>query len=116
MPIDYSKYPPNWSEIRKRILERAKDKCECCGLKNKSKIHSFKENGITVWKDLTYGEWMRRNQPKHITVVLTIAHLDHDETNHDVRDKRLKAMCQLCHLRYDAKEKVLRRQNRNNVL
>jgi hypothetical protein len=43
--------------------------------------------------------------PKRIKVVLTIAHLDHDETNMDVKDERLMAMCQLCHLRYDAKEK-----------
>ena len=46
--------------------------------------------------------------PKKVKVVLTIAHLDHDETNLSVRDERLKAMCQLCHLRYDAKEKYRR--------
>ena len=33
MPIDYSKYPDNWlSEIRPRIMERANNSCECCGL------------------------------------------------------------------------------------
>jgi len=117
MPIDYKKYPPNWSEIRNRILERAKNRCECCGLENKSKVNSFKENGVTKWEELTYGQWMRLNQPKHVTVILTIAHLDHDETNHQVRDKRLKAMCQLCHLRYDAKEKARRlKEKRSNVL
>ena len=31
------------------------------------------------------------------------------ETNHDVKDDRLKAMCQLCHLRYDSEEKKRRR-------
>ena len=30
MPIDYRKYPPNWSAIRQRILERANHKCEWC--------------------------------------------------------------------------------------
>ena len=40
-----------------------------------------------------------------VRVVLTIAHLDHDECNHDVKLDRLAALCQLCHLRYDAKEK-----------
>jgi hypothetical protein len=119
MPIDYSKYPPNWSEIRIRILERADNKCEyeCCGLENKSKINSFKENGITVWKDLTYEEWISRNKPKTVTVVLTIAHLDHDETNFDVADERLMAMCQLCHLRYDTQEKKRRKEaNKINIL
>jgi hypothetical protein len=35
MPIDYSKYPKNWkTEIRPKILERAKNRCENCGVKN----------------------------------------------------------------------------------
>jgi hypothetical protein len=109
MPINYKLYPPDWSEIRKRILERANDSCEMCGLNNKSKIHSFKENKVTIWRDLSYAEWLDRGSPKHITVVLTIAHLDHDETNHEVKDDRLMALCQLCHLRYDIEEKNKRR-------
>ena len=33
--IDYKKYPPNWKkEIRPRILKRANNKCEFCGIKN----------------------------------------------------------------------------------
>ena len=110
MPIDYKKYPKNWkSEIRPRILKRANNKCECCGLENYSLVHSFKENSKTVWKDLSYGDFIRK-LAKTVKVVLTIAHLDHDETNHDVKDERLKAMCQLCHLRYDAEEKANRRK------
>ena len=114
MPIDYSKYPPDWSEIRKRILERAENKCECCGLENKSKVVSYLKNGVRVWEDISWQEWKNLNTPKQVTVVLTIAHLDHDETNHNVTDDRLKAMCQLCHLRYDAKEKVKRRKSKQN--
>ena len=35
MPINYSKYPPNWkTEIRPRILKRANNRCEFCGIKN----------------------------------------------------------------------------------
>lgn len=34
-------------------------------------------------------------------VVLTVAHLNHDIT--DNRDENLAALCQQCHLRYDAK-------------
>ena len=109
MPIDYSKYPPDWSEIRQRILERAENKCECCGLKNKSKVVSYLKNGVRVWEDISWQEWKNLNTPKQVTVVLTIAHLDHDETNHNVNDDRLKAMCQLCHLRYDSEEKKRRR-------
>ena len=35
MPCNYKNYPPNWfTEIRPGILERAKNCCENCGLKN----------------------------------------------------------------------------------
>jgi 5-methylcytosine-specific restriction endonuclease McrA len=79
MPIDYKKYPKNWkTEIRPAILERAGHKCEFCEATN--------------------------YQPHPATgsrVVLTVAHLDHDVRNnsHD----NLRALCQRCHLRYDAK-------------
>jgi hypothetical protein len=118
MPCNYKKYPPNWKEIRERILKRAKNKCECCGLENKTEVSSIKKyDGITQWIIQDYGVWMRSGCPKRVKVVLTIAHLDHDETNHTVTDERLKAMCQLCHLRYDAKEKSRRlKDKRSNGL
>ena len=117
MPIDYKKYPADWKQTRNRILKRANNKCECCDLENHSTVWSFRNlEKTTVWsKDLPYIRSFSID-PKEVKVVLTIAHLDHDETNHQVTDDRLKAMCQLCHLRYDAKEKVLRKQNRSNVL
>jgi 5-methylcytosine-specific restriction endonuclease McrA len=125
MPIDYSKYPPNWSsEIRPRILKRANNCCEWCKAPNKT----------DVWRDLN-GNWhlaedfidahsnysreiMDRDFPgwethepfKFVKIILTIAHLDHDENNHDVKDDRLAALCQRCHLQYDAPEKARRRK------
>lgn len=45
---------------------------------------------------------------KKVKVVLTISHTDHDENNHAVQLDRLKALCQVCHLRYDAEEKYRR--------
>ena len=128
MPIDYSKYPKNWkTEIRPRIMERAgrvldengeiteNACCEWCGVKNY-------EHGA---RDLK-GEWHKEIEienmksdvgfthfgcefPKIIKIVLTIAHLDHDETNHDVKDDRLAALCQKCHLNYDQEEKKRRK-------
>lgn len=122
MPIDYSKYPPNWlKEIRPRILKRANNKCEDCGLEHKQTVYSvkFQVREIDRYKQRTV--WFRvlgdaeresmNGEIKPVKVILTIAHLDHDETNHKVKDERLKALCQLCHLRYDAKEKYRRRNN-----
>lgn len=123
MPIDYKKYPKNWkSEIRPRILARANNTCEFdgCEFKHgqtvwsakmyKGKIKWFANEADAIEEALLSG-WKCEIKPpivKPVKVVLTIAHLDHDETNYDVKDERLKAACQLCHLRYDAKEKYRR--------
>ena len=112
MPINYSKYPPNWkTEIRPRILARSNNKCECCGFENGETVYAFTNpfTGKIDWQRLTYSQIQVIRNPQPRKVVLTIAHLDHDEENHNVTDDRLKAMCQLCHLRYDAKEKSKRR-------
>lgn len=109
MPIDYSKYPPNWlTEIRPRILSRANNCCEECGFENGQIVCSYKENGVTVWAHTLFADLIPQNY-KEVKVVLTIAHLDHDEQNQNITDDRLKAMCQLCHLRYDAEEKKKRK-------
>ena len=102
-------------------MARANNCCECCGLKHLSIVWASKfwikdpESGRYKLRSI----WFRneqdaiREQPndcyrKSVKVVLTIAHLDHDEENHDITDDRLMAMCQVCHLRYDADEKYRR--------
>jgi hypothetical protein len=126
MPIDYSKYPPNWkTEIRPRILERADNCCEWCKVPNGEDI--VRDN-LGRWHRLgdyidAHSDYSRYaldeeypgwdNQPdglKPIKIVLTVAHLDHDEENHNVQDDRLAALCQRCHLKYDAPEKARRRR------
>jgi hypothetical protein len=87
MPVNYKEYPPNWKAIRKRILLRAGNRCEFCGVENHIYRKAEKPNKHGFFQT-TF-------------IVLTIAHLDHDKTNHDVRDERLAALCQRCHLKYD---------------
>ncbi len=129
MPIDYKKYPLNWlSEIRPRIMKRANNTCECdgCDFKHNEEVWAVKRSGKTQgwFRDFEYADKLPKSgeakknkktgrvelvpNPKKVKVILTIAHLDHDEINHNVTDDRLMAMCQLCHLRYDAKEKYRR--------
>ena len=122
MPVDYSKYPPNWkAEIVPRILERAQNCCEFCGIPNRKHVFSVPINIKSDGKYSVRRLWItdpsdvnrlrlhtRAGEVKQVRVTLTIAHLDHDETNHDVTDDRLKALCQPCHLNYDAKEKQRR--------
>ncbi len=137
MPIDYKKYPPNWlTEIRPRIMARAKNTCECddCDFKHLELVWAVKRNGRTQgwFRDFEQANLIPKSieskknkktskvelvdNPKKVKVILTVAHLDHDELNHDVKDERLKAMCQLCHLRYDAKEKYKRAFNKSKKI
>lgn len=112
MPCDYKRYPPNWkTEIVPAVLERAGNCCEFegCKFKNGQMVYRGQLKNRMEWFETmaqavkACGEFMVWG--KQVKVVLTIAHLDHDETNHDVKLDRLAAMCQLHHLRYDAKEK-----------
>jgi len=129
MPIDYKRYPANWlTEIRPRIMKRANNTCEFegCDFKHGEIVWAVKFRGKTKGWYRCYGK--ARNQPlsfeskggkridnpKKVKVILTIAHLDHDETNPNVKDERLKAACQICHLRYDAKEKYRRSLKANS--
>lgn len=85
-PENKARYPKNWKEIRARILERAGNKCEFCGVEN----HTYKLKS-TPTKN---GGTMQR-----VKVVLTIAHMEQPIEN--CSDENLKALCQLCHLNYD---------------
>lgn len=85
-PENKNRYPANWKEIRAKILLRAGNKCEFCGIDN----YAIRENGIKV--------------------VLTIAHLDHTPEN--CSDENLKALCQKCHNGYDRKHRNETRSKR----
>ena len=115
MPINYKKYPPNWkTEIRPRILDRANYTCEMngCEFKHLENVLSVQINGKRKWFKHTMENEIAYPINKLVKVVLTIAHLDHDEDNHNVKDERLAAFCQRCHLAYDAQEKKRRRQKK----
>lgn len=73
------------NQRRKRLLKRAKNRCEFCHARN------HRPHPITRSK-----------------VVLTIAHLNH--IPEDCRDENLRALCQKCHNSYDAKHRYLTRK------
>ncbi|CDH46852.1 conserved hypothetical protein [Candidatus Contendobacter odensis Run_B_J11] len=75
-PENRTRYPHNWKQMRAAILDRARHCCEWCGIADGS------TRGATK-------------------IVLTIAHLDHTPEHND--PDNLRALCQRCHLAYDAK-------------
>ena len=65
MPCDYSKYPINWkSEIRPAILERAKNRCEKCGVQNYSLILRGQWRGREVYQDMDGWIYSAENSDK----------------------------------------------------
>ena len=91
-----------WAAIRAAILKRADDCCELCGVPNHEVIERW---GQGLW------DWMSAEWGVNGTyIVLTIAHLDHDPRNSD--PSNLKALCQRCHNRHDAKDRAKNRRAR----
>ena len=112
-PENRNRYPANWAEIRAAILERAGNCCEKCKVPNGKRIArgsgpfagTFQTDDAEVY-DAETGEHIARvrmseYQVKNmVTIVLTIAHLDHQPENCDLGN--LRALCQMHHLRHDA--------------
>ncbi len=97
MPFHRENYPDDWEEIRARILARADDKCEFCGAPNHTHIVRSSRNPFE-WRVFPPPDAPEWGDPP-VAVVLTVAHLDHDTTHND---DNLRALCQRCHLVYDA--------------
>ena len=101
MPVDMTRYPPDWKEISLRIRERSGGRCECAG-----------ECGTHQGRCCAFD---RQAHPITNTIVIfTVAHLGHGTGDKhdkmDVRDENLKAMCQRCHLIFDIREHVANRK------
>lgn len=77
-------YPSDWKAISLSIRERAGWCCEGSPAFPTCRAANGGPHPVTGSK-----------------VVLTVAHLDHDESSRDPAN--LRAMCQRCHLTYDAK-------------
>ena len=110
MPIDYSLYPPDWKDIRARILERAAHRCEQCGVANRAVGYRTADGEFRAVFRVLPGTRLA-NGAKVIRIVLTIAHLNHDVTDNDPAG--LAALCQSCHNRHDVEH---RKRNRMMTL
>lgn len=95
---------PVWRDTRRRILTRAKEKCEFCGKPNRRLVYVTRDGSGRWWPfapNRILCLYIDKLTVHLIECVLTIAHLDHDPTNND--DSNLKALCQACHLKHDQK-------------
>jgi len=126
-PENKVRYPADWKQIRAEILERAGNCCERCKVPNGERIVRGKgrHEGTYMTCDAevycaSTGESLGQcrmsdyeTDGKGVDIVLTIAHLDHVPENCD--PPNLQALCQRCHLRYDAAHHAeTARQTRKN--
>ena len=90
-PERMARYPggsirsPEWRAFRASIIERAGNRCEGTDQNPDCRAANGEPHPTTGSK-----------------VVLTIAHMDWDETHAD--PERCRALCQRCHLQWDARQ------------
>lgn len=128
MPIDYKNYPDNWkTEIRPAVLIRAGGdpenpvigaRCESCGVPNYAVGYWYDTGFIYEETEVCKSYKSAKSKAdycnliiweiKTIVIVLTISHTNHDITNNDMEN--LKALCQRCHNRHDAKYRAMNRK------
>jgi 5-methylcytosine-specific restriction endonuclease McrA len=102
-PENKHRYPKNWKDIRASILDRAGHCCEFCGVRNHQRGYRnsagvFFPVQLRGQKDVN--EFEAANVKPPFKIILTIAHLDHTPENN--KPENLRALCQRCHLKYDA--------------
>jgi hypothetical protein len=114
------RYHPEWVLISNKIkYERAKNRCEVCNLRNgvlikrdkngnailaSTQDHAHHRKLITV-DGIHHYEALKKLSL--IQIILTVAHLDHDENNND--EINLACLCQYHHLQHDKENNKLRR-------
>lgn len=84
-PENKHRYPKRkqWLQIRAEILKRAENRCEFCGVQD-------------------------RTVRNHALIVLSVAHLDQQPENNDPNN--LAALCQKCHINHDRPFQKLHRK------
>jgi hypothetical protein len=100
-------------EIRPRILKRARNKCEQCGVPNNTEVLRVRGCWLdqkVSWKFRVLERWRGadgkrlKEEPegpqRRVRIVLGVAHINHTPGQDD--DDNLRAWCQWCHLHHDA--------------
>lgn len=112
-PENKHRYPRNWRKIRHAILERAENHCEFCHVPN----GAYRNKRTNDWTyDAGLAETWAMDGDKVTYIVLTTAHLDQTPENNDgmdadgpvlpVEHSNLRALCQRCHNRHDAPNRI----------
>ena len=123
-----------WLETRRRILARARNRCEACGKPDRGLIYTYTwqtrdlafsggrryhmvwiRQGRARWRDQDGKRWegALRGLPRKVRVILTVAHRDGNPGNMD--DANLACWCTWCHLHHDAPAHKMARGQRKDA-
>lgn len=115
-PSEKARYPANWPEISLEVRERDGNRCKWCLVPNGETVLRPRDGEVYILPPTgavhccETGElrgYCRGSEfpaGRLIRIVLTVAHLDRTPENVGQPGDRpnLVALCQRCHLRYDA--------------
>ena len=94
MPIDRSRYSPDWPKISRQVREAAGWCCCQCDRPCLRPGESWAEFGTRA---IALGWGLELHKPGRF--VLTVGHLDQNPRNDDPTN--LAALCSVCHINYD---------------
>lgn len=94
MPMDRSRYSPDWPTISRQVKDSAGWRCTQCDRPCKLPGESWAELGARA---IALGWGLELHQLRRF--VLTVAHLDQNPRNDDTSN--LAALCAPCHLHHD---------------
>lgn len=109
-------YPKNWDAIALAIKNAADWHCQQCGrpCRRPSETNEELIGRLTPeWQEQCYQteedeEFGSVEVPKFGRFTLTVAHLNH--IPEDCRTENLKALCSVCHTRYDLSQMAVKRR------
>lgn len=105
MPMNRRLYPKDWEVIALKVKQSANWKCEQCHRHCRKKGES-KQDFRSRLTPSSQAEFDTKPQ----RFILTTSHQDHNPAN--CNSDNLKALCSVCHLRYDAEHHAETRANK----
>lgn len=103
-----NRYAPNWPQLSLEIRQAAQWQCQDCQRPCRRPDESVADLAARLWGTRWLGDLYEGSTAYPQRFVLTTAHLDQDPGNNDPAN--LRALCSVCHLRFDSHFKGTQRR------
>lgn len=99
MPMIRARYPADWDAIALAVKQQANWCCQHCGKPCRQPGESVQQLAERLVDSPWQVQLWHGDRPKPKRFALTVAHLDQEPSNCDPAN--LRALCAVCHLKYD---------------